>query len=1387
MLAAKHFDPVIGIDIHIIQPPGPVPPVPIPHPFIGFLMDPADYVPIIGSTVQINGMHRAQAGTAGKCVPPHIPIGGVFVPPPPGNECEMFMGSATVEIDGEAQSYMSLPVLSCQSVGMPSLPRMTPKKKTIPKCLMLPTSQVLPIPAGPPVMIGGPPTISIMGMAMKAGMAGLGKLGKGLRKLQRGSGKIGKAMRKLSKTLRDKAKGLMTKMGVPPSVQNKVSRAICAVTGHPVDIATGKVFTEAVDLELPGPLPFRFERVWFSTSVYQGPLGHGWHHSYDLALTEEDGAVAVRMADGRPIAFPALRKGESHFDRTERMTLHRDQDGYRLEEINGISYRFGLATFDTTIQKLLSVSNRPGFRIEFRYDSYGRLEEIIDSAGRRLPVRCDDSGRIVEIRGPHPDKANQTIPLACYDYNTAGDLVKVRDALDQPMKFRYEDHLLVKETDRNGLSFYFEYSRHGDQIRCHHTWGDGGIYNHRLEYDLELRSTRVTNSLGHTTTHYWNEHGLVLTSIDPLGGVRESLYNEFAEIIEQKDELGRTTRFEYDDSGNRKVVGRPDESHIELAFNESGQPLSAVDAAGRLWSWDYNHAGQLLAKTDPNGSQIRCEYSLGQLVTIFDTAGNPTRLSYDSQGNIESIIQRNGSCISWKYDHLGRPIEQKDPRGNSRISEYDLCGRLVRRIEADGNFCTMRYDAVGNLTYFKDVDDEVRLTYQGLGRIASRRQSGTTITFTYDTEEDLLSITNSHGAVYRFERNERGSIVREFGFDSIRRIYTHDAAQRLLRVERAAGEWSQFTYDALDQVVEVQYSDGATESYEYSRSGDLLKATNDAAVVAFERDSVGRIVKECQNDVCVTSTFELSGMRSSMRTSLGSEQSITRDSMGYVTGMAYRAEPTQASEPLWQTDIIRDQLGYELERTLPGGVRSRWERDTYGRPVRHDVVAGGDGRNTAYRWRSKDRLELIRNSASGETIFEHDPCGVLVSATHSDGSVVLKMPDAVGNLFRTRDRSDRKYGPSGQLLEAQTPAGRIRYEYDLNGNLLRKNTPDGIWTFHWNVAGKLTSVTTPAGLEIEYCYDALGRRIEKRTGDARIRWHWDGNTPVHQVTMREPAKTIASLSMVTDSSSMNDTAAAVSDTQPSTAIGAEDRSPEVETWIYDPESFTPAARFLKSRSDSIISDHLGTPSVLVSKEGTATFLPEASIYGERALSSESVNEFPGGWPGQFYDDDIGLYYNRYRFYDPDSGIYISPDPSGLLGSMSLYAYVTDVTCRIDPLGLNECAPKKKLGLGLWDKKNRPEFDKWAESIGAQRYGALSGRGSFSEQIDQAMRNADEIHFRLDDVSPRKASPDLNDYGEPSRGYTNYELAMIRDNPDFMSKTTWWKDGEPMPKGYNPFL
>src|SRR5690606_29951953 len=131
-------------------------------------------------------------------------------------------------------------------------------KKTKMKSLVLPTSVVLPIPAGLPVLIGGPPTISMMALGMKAGMAALGKLMR--------TGAVRRLVRRGSRAVHARAARIMNRLGISESsrIRNRVHRAICSITGHPVDVATGKVFTESVDLLLPGPLPLRLERVWYS-------------------------------------------------------------------------------------------------------------------------------------------------------------------------------------------------------------------------------------------------------------------------------------------------------------------------------------------------------------------------------------------------------------------------------------------------------------------------------------------------------------------------------------------------------------------------------------------------------------------------------------------------------------------------------------------------------------------------------------------------------------------------------------------------------------------------------------------------------------------------------------------------------------------------------------------------------------------------------------------------------------------------------------------------------------------------------------------------------------------------------------------------------------------
>ena len=159
MTAAKHTDPIIGMDMHMIQPPAPAPPVMVPHPAVGIVMDPADYSPG-ACTIAINGLPRARAGTACLLSPPHMPIGGVFVKRPLG-EAELYQGSSTVIADGEALSAMSHQVLGCHDVG--SLAPSRSWKHGGAKSLMAAGGVVVPLCGGMPVNVGGAPTVSASG------------------------------------------------------------------------------------------------------------------------------------------------------------------------------------------------------------------------------------------------------------------------------------------------------------------------------------------------------------------------------------------------------------------------------------------------------------------------------------------------------------------------------------------------------------------------------------------------------------------------------------------------------------------------------------------------------------------------------------------------------------------------------------------------------------------------------------------------------------------------------------------------------------------------------------------------------------------------------------------------------------------------------------------------------------------------------------------------------------------------------------------------------------------------------------------------------------------------------------------------------------------------
>ena len=105
---------------------------------------------------------------------------------------------------------------------------------------------------------------------------------------------------------------------------------------------------------------------------------------------------------------------------------------------------------------------------------------------------------------------------------------------------------------------------------------------------------------------------------------------------------------------------------------------------------------------------------------------------------------------------------------------------------------------------------------------------------------------------------------------------------------------------------------------------------------------------------------------------------------------------------------------------------------------------------------------------------------------------------------------------------------------------------------------------------------------------------------------------------------------------------------------------------------SIVSDYLGTPMQAYDKQGDKVWEQKLDSFGRKSRKDNNNSSFiPFKYQGQYEDVETGLYYNRFRYYDPNAGSYISQDPIGLAGgNPTLYGYAQDTNGWIDPLGLD---------------------------------------------------------------------------------------------------------------------
>lgn len=473
--------------------------------------------------------------------------------------------------------------------------------------------------------------------------------------------------------------------------------------------------------------PLEVYRSYNSFSSKVGPFGRGWTFNYDiriavaekgsLQIVEPDGFVntyvPIESADQSPKAviekIVAAKKkeditymknkdgkGEAYYkDIRDKLTkdpeyLKRQRERYLNEKSTPsasgkyVSYSRG-TTYVTKTSSGYTRTADTGQKEE--YDVNGYITKISDRNGNELRFNYDKKSRVSKV----VDNCGNYLDI---QYETSDKISKITDSYSQEMSYKYDkDLFLVSSTGTDKQEIIYTY----DKLR-------------------RMDSIVFKQDGSKTTIVYDTNSGKVLEQDGPGTKKTTYEYTKNGSIISTriKDNQGENTLYEYDDKKNK--VSQTDASGVKTTTILSeccGKPVLIESTQGVKDTFEYDKDGNMISKTDAKGAKTTFEYeprfsqvseikdSNGEIIRYrYDPNGNLSfakktsadgkssnfvKLSYESHGKIDSIVDDTDQEVKFAYSKTGKPTSIQLWKAKKKSSEISV------RYKMDGSIENLEY------------------------------------------------------------------------------------------------------------------------------------------------------------------------------------------------------------------------------------------------------------------------------------------------------------------------------------------------------------------------------------------------------------------------------------------------------------------------------------------------------------------------------------------------------------------------------------------------------------------------------------------------------------------------------------------------------------------------
>ena len=617
------------------------------------------------------------------------------------------------------------------------------------------------------------------------------------------------------------------------------------------------------------------------------------------------------------------------------------------------------------------------------------------------------------------------------------------------------------------------------------------------------------------------------------------------------------------------------------------------------------------------------------------------------------------------YDSLGRQISNTDGRGNTRRTEYNALGQHSASIDALGNRTTYAYDQFGNLASVTDPLGNVTIyEYDLHGRKTYEGGATYPVRYTYDifgNKTTMMTYRNESlgpdsGDVTTWLYDiASGSMTNKVYADGKGPTYAYTPDGKLAQRTWARGIVTDYSYDNWGSLVNVVYSDGTPMvSIAYDVFGRKTAAYDAAGVTTLYYDFFGTLTNETVIGVAGTNTIErfydtfgrnagyaLNGVR---QTTLSYDPGTGRFAAMLVAGVdaAFSWNFSAGSD-------LKSSLEY------PNGVVAFWTYDAKGQLLeicnatatnkisqynyvydfagrREQIGCSGlamlENRTDYYGYNARNEVtNVTKNASFTEYAYSYDDVGNRLTSYDLGANRIY----ASNSLNQYTVISNVITESSSSQVETFAP------QFDLDGNQTMIQTETGIWSVTYNGENRPVLWTCLQSnnqaitnqIKISMSYDRMGRRVVKDNqffvydGYLQIA-NFEQSVTNTQLFIWDPTVKVATRPLVRISGT------------------------SVMFYAHDGN---------KNVSEIIASDGALVAHYEYSPFGAATF-----CCGELALAN------PWRFSSEYADNQLGLLYYNYRYFEPVVMRWIIRDKVEALSLLNLYLYSKN-TMTPDWLGL----------------------------------------------------------------------------------------------------------------------